>query len=195
MRYEGWIRITSRKNDIQSQLFPVAKGITNRKNPAEEIVTAWLQECKGYFTMNNIKVPKEKGGMGSEIDILATNKKKNIWIEVSVSTRPRCNYKKEVRLKETVKYYLSDFVRQDKKDKVKECFGAKYESWLVHGKLALTKDEIIRFPLELQKKGVHAVYFGDIFRDMRTLKQYRLDSARGYMNLFDAFHKEEQIGV
>ena len=53
MRYEGWIRITSRKNDIQSQLFPVAKGITNRKNPAEEIVTAWLQECKGYFTMNN----------------------------------------------------------------------------------------------------------------------------------------------
>jgi hypothetical protein len=30
------------------------------KNPAEEIVTTWLQECKGYFIMNNIKVPKEK---------------------------------------------------------------------------------------------------------------------------------------
>ncbi len=28
------------------------------KNPAEEIVTAWLQECKRLFTMNNIKVPK-----------------------------------------------------------------------------------------------------------------------------------------
>ena len=40
------------------------------KNPAEEIVTAWLQECRGYFTMNNIKVPKAKGGMGAEIDVL-----------------------------------------------------------------------------------------------------------------------------
>lgn len=28
------------------------------KNPSEEMVTAWLQECMGYFTMNNIKVPK-----------------------------------------------------------------------------------------------------------------------------------------
>jgi len=145
--------------------------------------------------MNNIKVPKDKGGMGAEIDILASNKKKNIWIEVSVSTRPRCNYRKEVRFKETVNYYLSDFARKDKKNKVKEFFGSKYVNWLVYGKLALTKDETKRFPLELRKKGVRAVYFGDIFKDMRKLKQYRLDSARGYMKLFDAFHKEEQIEV
>jgi hypothetical protein len=41
-------------------------------------VTAWLQERKGYFTMNNIKVPKAKSGMGAEIDILATNHINNI---------------------------------------------------------------------------------------------------------------------
>jgi hypothetical protein len=34
------------------------------KNPSEEIVTAWLQECRGYFTMNNIKVPKKGGCRG-----------------------------------------------------------------------------------------------------------------------------------
>lgn len=42
------------------------------KNPAEEIVTAWLRECMGFFTMNNVKVPRKGGGMGAEIDILAT---------------------------------------------------------------------------------------------------------------------------
>lgn len=49
------------------------------KNPSEEIVTAWLQECKGFFTMSNIKVPKQKGGMGAEIDILGVKGSKKIW--------------------------------------------------------------------------------------------------------------------
>lgn len=160
------------------------------KNPSEEIVTAWLQECKGYFTMNNIKVPKAKGGMGAEIDILGTNKNSNIWVEVSVSTNPRCNYKKEVRFNETLNDYLKDFVKEDKKKKVTEYFGEKYEMWLVYGKLPLTKEEIIKFPIEMRKKGINAIYFGNIFRDMRQLKQYRLDAARGYMNLFEAFHAE-----
>jgi hypothetical protein len=159
------------------------------KNPSEEIVTAWLQECMGYFTMNNIKVPK-KGGMGAEIDILATNKRKNIWVEVSVSTNPRCIYKKEVRFKETVNYFLADFKRKDKKKKVAEFFGKKYEKWVVYGKLALTKDEISQFPKRIKQKGVYPIYFGDIFKDMRRLRQYRLDSARAYMNLFEAFHRE-----
>lgn len=42
----------------------------------------------------------------------------------------------------------------------------------------------------MKKRGVHTVYFGEIFRDMSQLKQYRLDAARGYMNLFKAFHGE-----
>ena len=58
------------------------------KNPSEELVVAWLQECKSYFIMSNVKVHKKGGGMGAEIDILATNKKDNIWIEVSVSSNP-----------------------------------------------------------------------------------------------------------
>lgn len=160
------------------------------KNPSEEIVTAWLQECRGYFTMNNIKVPKKGGGMGAEIDILGTNRRKNIWVEVSVSTNPRCNYKKEVRLKETINSFLSDFKRKDKKIKVEEFFGKKYEKWLIYDKLALTKDEIPRFPKRMLQKGVRSIYFGDIFRDMRKLRHYRLDPARGYMNLFEAFHNE-----
>lgn len=158
------------------------------KNPSEEIVTAWLQECKGYFTMNNIKVPKKGGGMGAEIDILGTNRKNNIWVEVSVSTNPRCCHRKEVRFKETVKDYLKDFIRKDKNKKVAQYFGNNYEKWFVYGKLALTKDEFKRFPIEIRRKGIKTVYFGDIFKDMQQLKEYRLDTARGYMNLFDAFH-------
>jgi hypothetical protein len=159
------------------------------KNPSEEIVTAWLQECKGFFTMNNIKVPKQGGGMGAEIDILGVKGNKKIWVEVSVSTSPRCNHLKEVRFKETVNDYLKDFKRRDKLDKVSEYFGKRYEKWFIYGKLALTKKETALFPKEMEKHGVKAIYFGDIFKEMRNLKQYRLDSARGYMNLFEAFHE------
>src|SRR5664280_620282 len=103
------------------------------KNPAEEVVTAWLQECKHLFTMNNIKVPKEKGGMGAEIDILAMGKNLKVWVEVSVSTNPRCNFLKGERFTCTVKEYLKDFEREDKRKKVEEYFGSGYEMWLVHG--------------------------------------------------------------
>src|SRR3974377_630368 len=142
------------------------------KNPAEEIVTAWLQECQGYFTMNNVKVPKAKGGMGAEIDILATNRKNNIWVEVSVSTNPRCNFLKDVRFTNTVDEYLKDFKREDKTNKVKEYFGDEFEKWFVYGKLALPKIEAKEFPNEMKKNGIHTVYFGEIFKEMRNLKQY-----------------------
>ena len=161
------------------------------KNPAEEIVTAWLQECKGYFTMNNIKVPKLKGGMGAEIDILATNKRKNIWVEVSVSTNPRCNYRKDVRFTSIVEDNLSDFLREDKKKKVEEYFKKDYEMWFVFGKIPLPKYELENFPNELRKNKIIPVPFGDVFNELRTLKHYRLDSARGYMNLFETFGGSE----
>lgn len=160
------------------------------KNPSEELVTAWLQECKGYFTINNVKVPRKGGGMGAEIDILATNKQRNIWVEVSVSSNPRCNHRKEVRFKETVNDYLSDFRREDKKKKANEIFsGEGFEQWLVHGKLALTKNEVSLFPQEMKKNGVEAIYFGDILNDLIKLKDYRLDAARGYLNIIKAFLK------
>ena len=141
--------------------------------------------------MNNIKVPRVGGGMGAEIDILGTNGSKNIWVEVSVSTNPRCNHKKEIRFEETLKDYLSDFVRNDKKQKVAEYFGEKYEKWLVYGKLPLTKGEVKKFPGEMEKRDVKTIYFGEIFGDMRQLRQYRLDAARGYMNLFETFHDRD----
>ncbi len=129
------------------------------KKPAEEIVTAWLQECHGFFTMNNIKVPKKGGAMGAEIDIIATKKRKNIWVEVSVSTRSRCNYRKETRFRNTVDSYLADFKRRDKNRKVQEYFGTRFEKWLVYGKLALSKAEEDRFEGALKKKSVKAIYF------------------------------------
>ena len=97
---------------------------------------------------------------------------------------------KDERFKSTVEEYLKDFRREDKVNKVKEYFGDKFEKWFVYGKLALSKDEIREFPSTMKINGVHAVYFGDIFKEMRKLKQYRLDSARGYMNLFEVFHVE-----
>ena len=158
------------------------------KNPSEELVTAWLQECRGYFTINNVKVPRKGGGMGAEIDILATNKQINIWVEVSVSSNPRCNHLKGVRFKETVNDYLIDFKREDKKKKASEIFsGEGFEQWLVYGKLALTKNEVSLFPQEMKKNGVNAVYFGDILHDLIKLKDYRLDAARGYLNIIKAF--------
>ena len=87
----------------------------------------------------------------------------------------------------TLKDYLSDFVREDKQKKVAEYFGNKYERWFVYGKLPLTKEEVKKFPEEMGERGVKAIYFGDIFKDMRRLKHYRLDAARGYMNLFETF--------
>ena len=158
------------------------------KNPSEELVSAWLQECKGYFVMNNIKVPRKKGGMGAEIDILATNKHENIWVEVSVSTNPRCNYKKDVRFKETVNDYLKDFRREDKNKKVSETFcNEEYKKWLVYGKVPITKKETALFPGEIIANGVKAIYFGDILKDLLSLKDYRLDAARGYLNIVKAF--------
>jgi hypothetical protein len=160
------------------------------KNPAEEMVTAWLQECKGLFTMNNVKVPRKGGGMGAEIDILATGKGRNIWVEVSVSANPRCNFLKEVRFESTINDYLQDFARQDKIMKVQEYLGENYEKWFVYGKLTLPKEEREKFEAALEGRGVKAVYFGTIFRDLRKLKGYRLDSPRAYVNLFEAFHNE-----
>lgn len=162
------------------------------KNPAEELVTAWVQECKHYFTMNNIIVPKEKdgkkGGKGAEIDILATNGKKRVWIEVSVSTSPR-GIKKAIRFKGTIKNYLSDFKRKDKNKKAKEIFGNKnYEKWCVYGKLPLSKKEMDKFEEEMKKNGVIAIYFENILKELSELKGYRLDSARGYVNLFKTFY-------
>ena len=67
-------------------------------NPAEEIVNVWLQDNLGYFTRQNINVPKGKrviggktisGGRGKEIDILGVNiNGDKIWVEVTVSPNP-----------------------------------------------------------------------------------------------------------
>ena len=161
------------------------------KNPAEEIVTAWLQECKGYFTMNNIKVPKAKGGMGAEIDILGTDAQgNNIWVEVLVSTNPRRNFRKGILFKKTIEGALKDFKREDKRKKVAKYFKNKYEMWLVYGRLPLKEEDVKLFPEELLRHKVKPIsFFGEIFKDMLNLKGFRLDAGRGYMNLFKTFHE------
>ena len=142
--------------------------------------------------MNNVKVPKLKGGIQSEIAILGTNRKTNanIWVEVAVFTNPGQLSHKAVRLKETVDLYLGEFVRKDKQKKVFQYFGNDYEKWFVYGKLALTRGEIEEFSVEMEKNGVTTIYFGDIYEDMRKLKQHYLHSTRPYVNLFKAFHRE-----
>jgi hypothetical protein len=160
------------------------------KNPSEELVTAWLQECKGYFTMNNVKVPKPggKGGMSSEMDILATDGRDNLWVEVEVSTNPRQMFLKETRFKDTVRHFATDFRRRDKKAKAVQVFkGRRYRRMVVVGKLALPRQEKERFPKAMARHGVSIVHMGDVIRDLLRLRHYRLDSARGYINLIKAF--------
>jgi hypothetical protein len=160
------------------------------KNPSEELVTAWLQECMGYFTMNNVKVPKPggKGGMGAEIDILATDGRDRLWVEVAVSTNPRQTFRKEERFEGQMGNLLSDFKRADKRAKVKAIFsGRKFRRMVVVGRLALTNPERERFPRAMEDKGVEVVFMKDVLQDLLRLKHYRLDSARGYINLIKAF--------
>ena len=91
--------------------------------------------------MNDIKVPKKGGGMGAEIDILATNRKKNIWVEVSVSTNPRCNYLKENRFKSTVAISALDFRRKDKAASGRSCpssFTCLFRELCVPGRINMT---------------------------------------------------------
>jgi hypothetical protein len=156
-------------------------------NPSEELTNAWLQECMHYFTMSNIKAPKPRGGMGAEIDILAVKGSKKIWVEVTVSTRPRRGFKPDVLFRTTVNNYVNKFKKADKKKKAKELLGSKFERWLVYGRLPLKKKDQDRFPKAIARRGITPVYFGDIFAALMKLEHYRLDSARGYINLFKTF--------
>jgi hypothetical protein len=156
--------------------------------PAEQLTVAWLQECRHYFVMTNIKVPKKHGGMSAEIDIIAINRKRaGLWVEVNVSTNPRCRYRKEVRFKKTVEDFISDFFRKDKRKKVREYLGIDYKMMLVYGMLALTRPEAEKFPEKIKRYGIEPVFFEDVIRDLGKLRGYRLDTPRAYVNLFKEF--------
>jgi hypothetical protein len=117
--------------------------------------------------MNNIKLRNPKGGMGPEIDLLAANGRKRVWVEVSVSTNAYRRPKK-IRFKTDIDRYAGDFERKDKAAKVSEIFrGKKYEKWAVYGKLALTKVEKDKFVNEIYRHGhIRAIFFGDVLRDL-----------------------------
>jgi hypothetical protein len=158
-------------------------------NPAEELTTAWLQEVKGFFTMNNVKVPREggRGGMPSEIDILAVKQRKKVWVECAVSYLPR-GKRKDCRFQKELEYYTKDFFRKDKRKMVRDIFGTtKYETWLVHGNFAVAKSELPELLKAIRAKGVKPICLSEILNDLKGLKYYRQDTARGYVKVFKTF--------
>lgn len=175
--------------------------------PAEEIVTSWLNQ-KGYFTMNEIKV----GYYNKEIDILAINPVtcEKLHVEVHVSIRPAASlrawghmkYAKESLERRIRCFCLNKFVgavdkenRELKKrkngtgircveDVTKRLFNSEdYEKVLVVGKLhrADKKDELMK---ELAKHRVKLVLLEDIVKDMiGKMDNVYMDNARRYLQI------------
>ena len=105
-------------------------------NPAEDIVNVWLQDIQGYFTRQNVNVPKKGrmisgrmvyGGKGKEIDILGIkNDGKRIWVEVSVSPNPYLA-KKDVRVANAIDMVNKKF-DPEKETLVRKIFAYSGES-------------------------------------------------------------------
>ena len=184
--------------------------------PAEEIVTSWLNQ-KRYFTMNEIKV----GYYNKEIDVLAINpvtgKKRHV--EVHVSIRPAASLRAWSHIKHSKEsleqrircFCLSKFfgavdekTKELKKrkngtkntcveDKVKELLNNDdYEKILVVGNLYQTdpEDELKK---ELAKHGVKLVFLGDILKDMiAKMDEVYMNNARRYLQIFSTLTDKEK---
>lgn len=180
-------------------------------NPAEDIVNIWLQESEhfakcGCFTMNNIVVHKKSrkingrkvgGGRGKEIDLIATDgKRKYFWIEVSVSPSPRLPNKKE-KFREIVNNAVKKFVNEKKQYLVGR-FGQKnfHKIFVYSPKLfsqkytmsSLKSDEENRYRAALKAKGIEAVSFTDVLREIYEKLNYMgYDATRNYLFLIKKF--------
>jgi len=152
-------------------------------DPAEEIVSLWLQQ-NGFFIRHNVKV----GYRGKEIDFLAVNiaNNKRVHVEVHASVFPLgplrpwspAKYGK-IPLQDRVKYYYLDkFIGPTKKgtgelinrrieETAMRILGSdNYEKWLVLGALHKLdpEEQLIK---EFKKYGVKVFFLRNILKEIR----------------------------
>lgn len=146
-------------------------------NPAEDIVNVWLQD-KGYFTQQNITVPKAKGNKGKEIDILAINiKGDKIWVEVTVSPRPR-RQKANEQISYAIKTVKNKF-HIEKENKVREIFKSKkFRKMFVYTSTIFSypDEKVPIFSKKVSLKKIEVVNFKDVFNEtVGNINHYSVD--------------------
>ncbi|MHA1834615.1 MAG: hypothetical protein ACTSV7_11590 [Candidatus Baldrarchaeia archaeon] len=152
-------------------------------DPAEEIVSLWLQQ-KGFFIRHNVKV----GYRGKEIDFLAVNieNDKRVHVEVHASVFPLGPLRPwspakygRMPVEDRVKYYYLDkFVGPTKEgtgELVNRCIEEtvkrilktdNYEKWLVLGALHKMDSED-QLKKEFDKHGVKVFFLKDILKEIQ----------------------------
>jgi len=154
-------------------------------NPAEDIVNVWLQENCGYFTRQNINVPKVRGGKGKEIDILGINiSGKKIWVEVTVSPNPYST-KKEEQVKKMVDIVKRKFDKEKEKE-VERIFGTKkFHKMFVYSKKVFsgeTDKKEKQFSERIKDRGVEAIDFEKVLNEtIEKLSYYSVDPTRIFL--------------
>jgi len=154
-------------------------------NPGEDIVNVWLQENCGYFTRQNINVPKVRGGKGKEIDILGMNKfGEKIWVEVTVSPNPYST-RKEEQVKTMVGIVEKKF-DNEKEEEVKRIFGTnKFHKMFVYSKKVFsgeTDKKEKQFSERIKDLGVEAIEFEKVLNEtIEKLSYYSVDPIRIFL--------------
>jgi len=154
-------------------------------NPAEDIVNVWLQENCGYFTRQNINVPKVRGGKGKEIDILGMDiSGKKIWVEVTVSPHPYLA-KKEEQVNKMVEKVEKAFDKE-KVEEVKRIFGTnKFHKMFVYSKKVFsgeTDKKEKQFSERIKGLGVEAIEFEKVLNEtIEKLNYYSVDPTRIFL--------------
>lgn len=168
-------------------------------NPAEDIVSLWLQECKDHFTMSNVVVRKKNrkignrtmgGGRGKEIDVISTDGRLYYWTEISVSANPFL-VKKSMRLKENVDTAIKKF-HHSKEVYLRSRFGNKkfIKQFVYSHKLfpGIT-NEVTEYCKILKKEGIIAISFDEILNEVyKKLDYMGYDVTRNYLYLLKKFH-------
>jgi hypothetical protein len=160
-------------------------------NPAEDIVNVWLQDIHGYFTRQNVNVPKQGrevkgkmiyGGKGKEIDILGIkNSGKRIWVEVSVSPNPYLA-KKELRVSNAIEMVYRKFDKEKEKI-VMEIFKNKpFNKIFVYSERLFRNEQENEFVDKLKRNNIEARCFHNIFNEcIENIRHYSVDPTRIYL--------------
>ncbi len=163
-------------------------------NPAEDIVNVWLQD-KGYFTQQNIVVPKKGGSRGKEIDILAINPQGDkIWVEVTVSPRPRKQLARE-QVDKIVELAKNKFHRE-KEERVRNIFRSKrFRKMFVYTPTIFSyqEEKAIIFKKRLERLHIEVVDFRDVFAQaVKDINHYSVDPIKIQLYYIQRLFKEKE---